>query len=1069
MKKTLTRAMSLLLVLVMLLGVVPMAAADNLTGNHVSLGSDVSMGLSAVPSGGIALTPSVTAGATSGYSVNSYAWTVSGGSGASLTSTTGATSALRVTTAGTYTVTLSVTFTSTANDDEVVSDSMTVTVTDDTVKVTSVTFASQTYNLVVGGTEHLTPQVKPDNATDDTLNYTVGDSSVISMTMDANGKFATITGLKAGTTTITATAADGSGKSDTATVIVTAPAKNGLAVTGGSTVKVGEELTLTAAALPAGAELASDATYTWNVSLGTGSVTKKTNSTGSSLTIVGGSVGTVSVTVSDGTHTSQPFTVTVEESDETYTVAMKPATLALTLGETSTALAVEVKNSENVVVSEGVTTANWASSATDVAALSSDHKVIASSTKTGTANITCDVLVDGTKVGTATCAVTVSGSALTCENTSVAVGGSVTLEPILRFGTTAATNVQYTFTETSNTYATVTSAGRVSSNRAELVKVAVDVTSYTLNGTTVTASGANDIAPIEVLVRFYVTPDIDLTVAEGVTGFDLEDTKVFSKATVDGVTLSNPGNRSFADVFGTTVSDSSVQTSNYNTMHFSHIPASSAGYICDSKGDTLSSAYWSFLESVQFRQRAGRTGTTSFTVTMKDTNGLIVSNAKVTINVVGGEGDINYETDYKTAIKFDKTDFTKFWNNHEDDFKRDLAYVKFDVSTLIGSLYTDSTKKTEVKSSSYIAVADLSKLYYVPVSNKTTEYIDSMSFTAYDQYRGVSSGEYTIGNLTITLNATSNEISSRGLVLGTKYARNLADVYHTNTNKQLGYVVFDLPQAKYGKMYSSLPTVGGYTKVADGVALKATDKLYYDPSNSQLSLAKAAFIPAAGYNGEVELSYTAYDVNGGNLYAGVLRLDVVTKTASSVFTDITKTKYSWAADSADFLYYEGTAQGSNGKYNPKANITRQDFMLMLYRAFLADDYNTFVVSTNFPDVVKGTTDYSKEIYQAVGVAKYLGIAQGTNERFNPKSNITRQEAMVLIYRTLNTIDRDLEYTSGVKASSFKDYSKISSWATEAISNLVGHGVILGTNEKINPSSNITRAEMACILHRVITY
>jgi len=51
----------------------------------------------------------------------------------------------------------------------------------------------------------------------------------------------------------------------------------------------------------------------------------------------------------------------------------------------------------------------------------------------------------------------------------------------------------------------------------------------------------------------------------------------------------------------------------------------------------------------------------------------------------------------------------------------------------------------------------------------------------------------------------------------------------------------------------------------------------------------------------------------------------------------------------------------------------------------------------------------------------------------------------------------------------KDYSKISSWATTAISNLVGHGVIKGNNDNIKPLDPISRAEMAAILHRVITY
>ena len=237
---------------------------------------------------------------------------------------------------------------------------------------------------------------------------------------------------------------------------------------------------------------------------------------------------------------------------------------------------------------------------------------------------------------------------------------------------------------------------------------------------------------------------------------------------------------------------------------------------------------------------------------------------------------------------------------------------------------------------------------------------------------------------------------------------------------------------------------------------------------NQMKLTDVSIVPAAGFSGKLTLSYTAYNAGGAYPYTGYVTFDVETKSTSAVFSDV-KGSYSWAADSADFLYYEGTAQGSNGKYNPSANITRGDFMLMLYRAFLAEDYGTTAVTGNFSDMTEGTTSYSKETYKAVGIAKQLGIAQGTNNKFNPKSNITREEAMVLIYRTLNEIDRTLRYRASGSASSFSDYSKISSWATTAISDLVSHGVIQGSNNRITPKSNITRAEMACILHRVITY
>jgi len=294
--------------------------------------------------------------------------------------------------------------------------------------------------------------------------------------------------------------------------------------------------------------------------------------------------------------------------------------------------------------------------------------------------------------------------------------------------------------------------------------------------------------------------------------------------------------------------------------------------------------------------------------------------------------------------------------------------------------------------------------------------------------------------------------------------------YYDKTGKVLDHVILTLPAAEQATLYSKVPASG---QIAQSVKLSYNTRVYYKPATSaavaNALLKNVAIVPAAGYSGPVTIYFTGYSSGGNNEATCSITFDVKTKTASGVFSDVNAKNHSWASDSVDFLYYEGTAQGSNGKYNPAANITRRDFMLMLYRAFLAEDYGTYTVNTNFPDVVKGADAYSKEIYQAVGVAKYLGIAQGTNNKFNPTAYITRQEAMVLIYRTLETINKDLRTDSGVRVTSMKDYAQISSWATTAISNLVKHGVIKGTNDYIKPAANITRAEMAAILHRVITY
>ena len=90
------------------------------------------------------------------------------------------------------------------------------TVTPGNIPVSGVALNTTTATLEVGKTTTLTATVTPDNATDNKVTWTSSDTSVA--TVAANG---TVTAVKAGTTAITATAADGSGKYATCTVTVT--------------------------------------------------------------------------------------------------------------------------------------------------------------------------------------------------------------------------------------------------------------------------------------------------------------------------------------------------------------------------------------------------------------------------------------------------------------------------------------------------------------------------------------------------------------------------------------------------------------------------------------------------------------------------------------------------------------------------------------------------------------------------------------------------------------------------------------------------------------------------------
>ncbi|MCI7209481.1 MAG: S-layer homology domain-containing protein [Butyricicoccus sp.] len=88
-------------------------------------------------------------------------------------------------------------------------------------------------------------------------------------------------------------------------------------------------------------------------------------------------------------------------------------------------------------------------------------------------------------------------------------------------------------------------------------------------------------------------------------------------------------------------------------------------------------------------------------------------------------------------------------------------------------------------------------------------------------------------------------------------------------------------------------------------------------------------------------------------------------------------------------------------------------------------------------------------------AKAHGVSDGTN----PEVNITREQLVTMLYR----------YAGSPAASgsldNFSDASTVSSYAVNAMQWAVANGIVNGSNGKLNPKNNATRAEVAAILMR----
>ena len=103
------------------------------------------------------------------------------------------------------------------------------------------------------------------------------------------------------------------------------------------------------------------------------------------------------------------------------------------------------------------------------------------------------------------------------------------------------------------------------------------------------------------------------------------------------------------------------------------------------------------------------------------------------------------------------------------------------------------------------------------------------------------------------------------------------------------------------------------------------------------------------------------------------------------------------------------------------------------------------------DTTGGAAWYEK----GMNWAKAKGVSDGTN----PEVNITREQLVTMLYR----------YAGSPKANgsldSFSDAASVSSYAVNAMQWAVVNGIVNGSNGKLNPQNNATRAQVAAILMR----
>ncbi|MFC5401765.1 SwmB domain-containing protein [Cohnella soli] len=187
----------------------------------------------------------------------------------------------------------------------------------------------------------------------------------------------------------------------------------------------------------------------------------------------------------------------------------------------------------------------------------------------------------------------------------------------------------------------------------------------------------------------------------------------------------------------------------------------------------------------------------------------------------------------------------------------------------------------------------------------------------------------------------------------------------------------------------------------------------------------------------------------------------VVKRSNFAFNDMTT---HWARADVNTLaskfIVEGTAKL---KFDPAKSITRADFAEYIARGMGLTGNRS--AASKYKDIgMTGT------VAAYIGAVSTAGIVQGDSSgKFRPNDPITREEMATILVRAMKYAGYQTS-PSSTALNSFKDKSKISSWAKDGVAISVTAGFIKGnTPTTVNPKANATRAEAAIMIKRFLEY
>ena len=175
----------------------------------------------------------------------------------------------------------------------------------------------------------------------------------------------------------------------------------------------------------------------------------------------------------------------------------------------------------------------------------------------------------------------------------------------------------------------------------------------------------------------------------------------------------------------------------------------------------------------------------------------------------------------------------------------------------------------------------------------------------------------------------------------------------------------------------------------------------------------------------------------------------------------------WYYDNGSIKYVTDNGyieESSSNNFAPDEDMTRERFIKMLYNVEgrpKVSDEDILEIYKEFNDIKNGHD------LDAIVWGRKNNIMNGMSDgRFGTDEGISRQQMAVALKRYVEYRGEDTSKRADL--TKFSDYKDVYNWAEEALSWAVASGIINGSDGKLLPQANATRAQVATMITNYLT-